>query len=378
MESGTVHWTLLNQQDQTVASGTLPTCNLITGRVNQVGRIRLDPGRLPAPAQLKLVVCMQEVSSENDWTIWVYPPNVGTLPSTAVHVLQKFSPELVQLLASGERVLLMPPAKYIASQTLGTFQPIFWNRITFPSQKVHTLGILCDPQHPVLAAFPTDWHSNWQWQDLLDRSKPVVLDDFPPALAPLVQVIDDWNNARKLAVCFEARVGGGKLLWCSIDLSSDLRQRPAARQLLHSLIEYMDSDRFNPAVELSPAQLLSLQRKPRLLEEIGATATSDSQNQQHPASLVIDGDLDTMWHTEWNPSPEPHPHSIIVDLKHAIEISAIVASPRQDMTNGRIAQFQLYLSTNGRDWQQPVATGTWPNSPAPQRIELPSPTVVRT
>ena len=35
-------------------------------------------------------------------------------------------------------------------------------------------------------------------------------------------------------------------MMCSIDLQNDLNNRPVARQLLHSLVQYMNSDLFNP------------------------------------------------------------------------------------------------------------------------------------
>jgi hypothetical protein len=80
------------------------------------------------------------------------------------------------------------------------------------------LGILCDPEHPLFARFPTDSHSNWQWWYLIQRSGAMIMDQLPPRLRPNVQVIDDWVTARRLGLLFEARVGRGKLMVCSIDL----------------------------------------------------------------------------------------------------------------------------------------------------------------
>jgi len=125
-------------------------------------------------------------------------------------------------------------------------------------QPPHTLGILCDPAHPALAEFPTEFHSNWQWWDLVSKSRAMILDDLDPDLRPLVQVIDDWNTNRKLALVFEAKVGAGKLLACSIDLHSDLAARPVARQMRRSLLQYVQSDAFGPKALCSVAQLKAL------------------------------------------------------------------------------------------------------------------------
>jgi hypothetical protein len=86
----------------------------------------------------------------------------------------------------------------------------------------------------------------------------MILDDLPKELRPTVQVIDDWVTSRKLGLVFEARMGAGKLLVCSVDLRKDLEHNPVARQMLHSLFHYMGSPRFKPTVALTPAEVRSL------------------------------------------------------------------------------------------------------------------------
>ena len=88
----------------------------------------------------------------------------------------------------------------------------------------------------------------------------MVLDDLPQALRPTVQVIDDWFTNRRLGLVLEARVGEGRLLVTSIDLTTDLEENVVARQLRRSLLDYMASDRFAPTVELTPAQVRSLMK----------------------------------------------------------------------------------------------------------------------
>ena len=138
------------------------------------------------------------------------------------------------------------------------FSSIFWNTAWTRRQPPHTLGILCDPRHPALSSFPTDFHTNWQWWYLLSRADALILDGLPRELHPVVQVIDDWVTNRKLGLVLEARVGAGKLMVCSIDLEHDLEQNPVARQLRSSLIRYMAGERFKPGVELTVKQVQSL------------------------------------------------------------------------------------------------------------------------
>ena len=118
-------------------------------------------------------------------------------------------------------MLLAPPDTVQTDVKIG-FSSIFWNSSWTRGQAPHTLGILCDPGHAALAAFPTESHSNWQWSDLVRHSAAMVLDGLPAGLRPIVQVVPDWFAPKRLGLVFEARVAGGRLLVCSVDLVTDL------------------------------------------------------------------------------------------------------------------------------------------------------------
>jgi hypothetical protein len=120
-----------------------------------------------------------------------------------------------------------------------------------------TMGILCDPKTPALADFPTEFHSNWQWWHLVKHARPIILDGTPKDYRPIVQVIDNIGRNHKLGLIAETKVGKGRMLVCSIDLPG-LQDRPEARQLLHSLINYMKSSDFSPAAELDTELLKKL------------------------------------------------------------------------------------------------------------------------
>jgi len=84
----------------------------------------------------------------------------------------------------------------------------------------------------------------------------MILDALPPQLRPIVQVIDDWFQSRRLGLVLEARIGGGKLLATSIDLTRT--DNPVSRQMLASLLRYASGSSFNPSISLTPAQVRSL------------------------------------------------------------------------------------------------------------------------
>jgi hypothetical protein len=120
------------------------------------------------------------------------------------------------------------------------------------------MGILCNPGHPLFRDFPTEYHSNWQWWDPVVHSQAMILDGFPAGLKPLIQLIDTWFENRRLALAFEAKCGGGKIIVCSINLTGDLDNRPPARQLFCSMLNYMNSEAFNPDVEVDARKIEGL------------------------------------------------------------------------------------------------------------------------
>ncbi|MEV6282300.1 family 20 glycosylhydrolase [Kribbella sp. NPDC051770] len=78
---------------------------------------------------------------------------------------------------------------------------------------------------------------------------------------------------------------------------------------------------------------------------------------------AIDGNPATFWHTEWSARQPQPPHEIQLDLGADKSVCAVTYLTRQNATNGRIADYELYLSSDGVSWGQPVSKGTFGNSP---------------
>jgi len=373
LERPSVRWTLGPKDGEPIASGVLRPKRLPTGNVHPAGRLAVPLAGVRAPCRLVLTVSVEGTPAENAWDVWIYPARVETAVPKDVRMVEALDDATARHLVEGGRVLLAPRPDRIRGDTYGAFAPIFWNRNWFPRQKEHTLGILCDPKHPALAAFPTDPHSGWQWFDLNVRSKPIVMDHLPRTLRPIVQVIDDWNTCRKLGLVFEARVGKGRLLVSAVDLVTDLADRPAARQLRYSLLRYAASEKFRPAVALTVEQVRSLLAEPPLLVRLGARVRADSEQPGYEAALAIDGRPETIWHTRWEPKEDPPPHHLVIDLGRVMTVRGLTYLPRQDMANGRIARFAIYTSTDGKTWGEPVARGTWPNDTRPKEVTFAQP-----
>jgi hypothetical protein len=256
MEGIVPMWRVRNAEGKTIASGSLNPADIPISNSCSLGSIHVPLAGVASATKLNLEVSIRGFS--NDWDFWVYPAALPEADDKDLLVAHELNGEVEQALAAGGKVLLLPDTSRINSTVPPGFSSIFWNTAWTSKQPPHTLGILCNPQHPALKYFPTEYHSNWQWWDLITNSRAMVLDSLPPPFRPVVQVVDDWFTNRKLALVFEARVGKGKILICCIDLNKDLDRRPVARQLLLSLMKYVTSRQFSPKQELSLALLRSL------------------------------------------------------------------------------------------------------------------------
>jgi len=220
------------------------------------------------PGKLTITLAIQDTPYVNRYEIWVYPPKVDTAVPDGVTVARQLDADAWGRLGRGQTVLLLPDPKMMddANKSIaGAFETSFWCWPMFNrgaerrgiTPAPGTQGFLCDPNAPVLARFPTEFHSNWQWWRLVKNSRPVILDATPADYRPTVQAIDNFARNHKLGLIFETRAGKGKLLVCSIDLPA-LQDKPEARQLLASLLAYAGSKRFDPKAELDAALLRRL------------------------------------------------------------------------------------------------------------------------
>ena len=264
LEGAVAKWRLQGDDGAIAAEGRMPPRDIPIGAGNVLGRIDFSLHDVVAPSRYRLVVAIEGTPYENDWDVWVYPPaaRVPAGPPHGVTLSRGLDPKTRALLESGGSVVLMLPPESVRPDpvrgkiALG-FSSIFWNTAWTHGQPPHTLGILCDPRQAAFASFPTDAYSNWQWWYPIRHASAMILDDLPPQLHPIVQVVDDWFTNRKLALAFEARVGSGRLLVTSIDLDGPGLD-PVRLQLRSSFLAYAASPSFKPAVSLSAEQVSSL------------------------------------------------------------------------------------------------------------------------
>lgn len=210
--------------------------------------------------KMNFEIAIEGTPYNNSWDIWVYPENTRDETGN-VFITGKLDKAASDLLAKGGSVLLLTFGKVRqgrGSEVAIGYSSIFWNTAWTRNQAPHTLGILCDPAHPVFGDFPTAFHTTAQWWDPVSHSQAMILTGLPPEIKPLIQPIDTWFENRKLALAFECKMNGGKLLVCSIDMMNIPDERIVSQQLKQSFLKYMNSPRFDPAISVDPDQIRDL------------------------------------------------------------------------------------------------------------------------
>ncbi|HEV2318474.1 MAG TPA: glycoside hydrolase family 2, partial [Verrucomicrobiae bacterium] len=256
--NATVEWTIFDG-DKQLANGQLPPSLIFIGHNGVIGRIRQPLSSIVKATKLKVTVKIPGTTIANDWNVWVYPKDETNAQNRNVEIFETAGADFFRALQDGKRVLLLPSRDDVKSPLAAQFVPVFWNPVMFPNQP-GSMGAMIKARHPVFTDFPTDDWTDWQWWELLHGSWSINLEALPVRVAMPFRFIDKFNRNALSCAIFEAKVGKGKLLVCTLDISGALDSRVVARQLRRSIMEYMAGKKFQPHDEVSPAQLRGLFR----------------------------------------------------------------------------------------------------------------------
>ena len=181
----------------------------------------------------------------------------GQLPTSELAITERLTGRVLQYLYDGGSVWLMPGAKTLSNSVPTRYLPPFWSYLWFPDNVSSVMGMIVH-DHPALAGFPNDGHSDWQWYSLVNEAPALCLDSVPQ-IDPVVEVVDNFTRAKRLCYAFEAQVGAGRLFvstWRLTDAA--VLVRPEARFLLSQIVRYLLGDQFAPKQKLSIGQVLGI------------------------------------------------------------------------------------------------------------------------
>ncbi len=237
---------------------TLGNKNIPIGNRIDLGHIELSLSELAKPVKLNLEVRIGTTGAVNDWDFWVYPSNIQTKRGD-VYVADSLDAKALEVLEQGGKVLITAAGKVsYGKDIVQQFTPVFWNTSWFKMRPPHTTGILVNPNHPLFREFPTEYHSNLQWWELLNQAQVMQFTDFPADFQPAVQSIDTWFLSRKIGMLFEANVLKGKLMMTTMDIKSEPDKHIVAKQMYKAILDYMNSDDFRPHYTVDPERIRDL------------------------------------------------------------------------------------------------------------------------
>lgn len=322
----------------------------------KVGSVDADLRSIGKSCEMVLTLTLQENGkkvSENHWELTVFAKQEEQDFSASGVVFTKDINEAGESLSKGCTVVYEPflsdldfdcPAYSIKNS--------FWNNQMGPTW-VRSLGLSIDEKHPGLADFPTGHTGGWQWEDILNRARMYNID---AGYHSIVRGIDEWNRNFPLSMIFEGKVGEGKLLMITADLSGSFEERPEAYVLRNSLYKYAVSKDFSPAQTIDindiTKHIMPLYKGWNIISEINVGNSSNRENIYNELSLNPNGGI-LLENLQF-------PFELEIVLKRAVTVTGLCyLAPQCDRDFlGCIKNYKVYgVSADGK--RTVVADGTF-------------------
>lgn len=241
-----VGWTVKDAKGKVWNSGKFPPTTIKTGGNTSVGKISMPLAAISQASKLHVEVTVENTPFANNWDFWVYPSQLPTVEADDIYYTTTLDAKAEDVLNKGGKVFLNAAGKVVKGREIVMqFTPVFWNTSWFKMRPPHVTGFVADTRHPLFNHFPTEYYSELQWWEIVNKAQVMHLEDFPKGFKPVIQPIDTWFMNRKLGLVMEAKVGNGKLVISSANIS-DTSSSPAAKQLFYSIKKYMMSNAFTP------------------------------------------------------------------------------------------------------------------------------------
>ncbi len=253
LPSTKVSYIVRDDKGDIFAKGTLTERMIPAGKNNSVGELPLSFEGIEKPTKFSLSVNVGD-KGNNTWEFWVYPEEETSTVSDGIYITSTLDDNALEILENGGKVLLTAAGKVtLGKDIVQNYMPVFWNTSWFKMRPPHTTGAYIETTHPLFSyGFPTDDWSNLNWWELLNRAQVMNLLELPADYQSPVQPIDTWHLSRKLGMIVEANVLNGKLFMTTMDIDRNLDRRVVAKRMRNAILDYMESDDFNPSINIEP------------------------------------------------------------------------------------------------------------------------------
>ncbi len=99
--------------------------------------------------------------------------------------------------------------------------------------------------------------------------------------------------------------------------------------------------------------------------------TANSSQRGNGPKEMTDGSPSTIWHTAWEGVVPQYPHEFTMTLQKPTQVSGIKLLPRQDNPNGLVKDIEIYVSSDGRTWGEPIAKASLGSDTKWKTIDFP-------
>ncbi|WP_245583760.1 discoidin domain-containing protein [Paenibacillus terrigena] len=131
------------------------------------------------------------------------------------------------------------------------------------------------------------------------------------------------------------------------------------------------SKNFAGFSEWSEGVKITTKADPEMIPSSSMTVTASSEETQaedNKAANVLDGNLDTIWHTKWNGGNMP-PHTLDFNLGQTYDVYKLKYIPRQSGgDNGVVTKYNIYTSMDGVNYTLVKEKGTFASDSAPKTV----------
>lgn len=125
-------------------------------------------------------------------------------------------------------------------------------------------------------------------------------------------------------------------------------------------VEFVEADNYR--YYSSPIDIVEYDKKHQVVPRTRTSVHSfinQNNKRDGAATNVIDANENTYWHTIKSDPPK-HPHYIVLQIDSIYELTGLIYVPRQNGTEGRIVDYEIYTSLDPESWSDtPVASGAW-------------------
>ena len=116
--------------------------------------------------------------------------------------------------------------------------------------------------------------------------------------------------------------------------------------------------------------------KPVTIQPIEVIYAS-SQEIEAPASCLVDGDVNSTWHTMYSVTVAQYPHWVDFDAGEECTVKGFSYLPRQDGgINGIVKDYEISISLDGKNWKS-IKKGTFARGTAVKNILFDAPVKMR-